>query len=60
MRITAVTVGTMGNVNPLAELGAEMTRRGRDFRILTQEGFQPLIKGKGVQYLHLDGDKEYI
>lgn len=60
VRITAVAVGTRGDVNPLVELGAEMIRRGHDFRILTQEGFRPLIEGKGVKYLHLDGDTDHI
>lgn len=39
MRITAVAVGTRGDVNPLADLGEEMIRRGYDFRILAQESF---------------------
>lgn len=60
MRITAVAVGTRGDVNPLAELGQEMVRRGHDFRILAQEAFRPLIEEKGVQYLHLDGDADRV
>ena len=35
MVITAVAVGTRGDVNPLAELGEEMIKRGHEFRILT-------------------------
>ena len=46
MKITAVAVGTRGDVNPLVELGAEMIRRGHEFRILTQEAFRPLIEKK--------------
>lgn len=60
MKITAVAVGTRGDVNPLVDLGAEMMRRGHDFRILTQEGFRPLVEGKGVKFLHLDGDADHI
>lgn len=60
MKITAVAVGTRGDVNPLVELGAEMIRRGHEFRILTQEAFRPLIEKKGVTYLHLDGDAEHV
>ena len=60
MRITAVAVGTRGDVNPLVELGAEMIRRGHEFRILTQEAFRPLIESKGVTYLHLDGDADHV
>ena len=60
MKITAVAVGTRGDVNPLVELGAEMNRRGHTFRILAQEQFRPLIESKGVTYLHLDGDADHV
>ena len=60
MKITAVAVGTRGDVNPLVELGAEMIRRGHDFRILAQEEFRPLIEKKQVTYLHLDGDAGHV
>ena len=60
MKITAVAVGTRGDVNPLVELGAEMIKRGHTFRILAQESFRPLIEKKGVTYLHLDGDAEHV
>lgn len=56
MRITAVAVGTRGDVNPLVELGSEMVQKGHEFRILAQEEFRPLIEKKNVTYLHLDGD----
>ncbi len=60
MRITAVAVGTRGDVNPLAELGSEMVKRGHDFRILAQEDFRSLIEKKNVTYLHLDGDADHV
>lgn len=60
MKITAVAVGTRGDVNPLVELGVEMIKRGHDFRILTTENFRPLIEKKGVTYLHLDGDGDHV
>lgn len=60
MKITAVAVGTRGDVNPLVELGVEMNKRGHEFRILAQEQFRPLIEGKGVTYLHLDGDADHV
>ncbi|MBQ3664932.1 MAG: glycosyltransferase [Lachnospiraceae bacterium] len=46
MVITAVAVGTGGDVNPLAELGEEMIKRGHEFRILTSEAFCSLIENK--------------
>ncbi len=42
MIITAVAVGTRGDVNPLVELGEEMIKRGHEFRILTHEAFKTL------------------
>lgn len=30
MKITAVAVGTRGDVNPLVELGSEMVKRGHE------------------------------
>ncbi len=60
MRITAVAVGTRGDVNPLVELGSEMVKKGHDFRILAMEEFRPLIEKKNVTYLHLDGDADHV
>ncbi len=60
MVITAVAAGTRGDVNPLAELGWEMIRRGHEFRILTSEAFRPLIESKGVTYLRLDTDADHV
>ena len=56
MIITAVAVGTRGDVEPLAELGKEMIRRGHGFRILTSEAFRPFIENKGVTFIKLDTD----
>ena len=60
MVITAVAVGTRGDVNPLAELGVEMIKRGHEFRILTHEAFRTLIENKGVTYFKLDTDADHV
>ena len=60
MRVTAVAVGTRGDVNPLVELGMEMKKRGHEFRILTHEKFRLMIEEKGVTYLHLDGNADHV
>ena len=60
MIITAVAVGTRGDVNPLAELGEEMIRRGHTFRILTSEAFRSLIENKGVTFIKLDTDADHV
>lgn len=58
--ITAVAVGTRGDVAPLAELGEEMIKRGHEFRILTHEAFRPLVEAKGVIYKKLDTDADHV
>ena len=60
MIVTAVAVGTRGDVNPLAELGEEMIRRGHEFRILTSEAFRGLIESKGVTFIKLDTDADHV
>ncbi|MCR5212611.1 MAG: glycosyltransferase [Lachnospiraceae bacterium] len=60
MIVTAVAVGTRGDVNPLAELGEETIKSGHEFRILTSEAFRPLIESKGVTFLRLDTDADHV
>lgn len=60
MIITAVVVGTRGDVEPLANLGEEMVKRGHEFRILTSLKFRPLIESKGVTYLLLSTDADHV
>ena len=60
MIVTAVAVGTRGDVNPLAELGMEMIRRGHEFRILTSEAFRSLIESKGITFIKLDTDADHV
>ena len=60
MIITAVAVGTRGDVNPLAELGEEMIKRGHEFRILTSEAFRQLIENKGITFIKLDTDADHV
>ena len=60
MVITAVAVGTRGDVNPLAELGEEMIERGHEFRILTHEAFKSLVERKGITFFKLDTDADHV
>lgn len=60
MKLTAVSVGTRGDVEPLIELGVEMIRRGHEFRVAALEKFRPLCEARHVPYIHLDGDADYF
>lgn len=60
MNLTAVSVGTRGDVEPLIELGVEMMRRGHEFRVAAMEKFRQLCEARGVPFIHLDGDADYL
>lgn len=60
MKITAVSVGTRGDIQPLMELGIEMIRRGHDFRVAGLEKFRGLAEEKRVPFIHLDGDADRV
>ena len=60
MKITAIGIGTRGDVQPLVELGVEMKRRGHDYRVASFEDFKPMIIDKGLEYIHLDGKAERL
>ena len=60
MKITAIGIGTRGDVQPLAELGVEMKKRGHDYRVASFEDFKSMIVDKGLDYIHLDGSAEKL
>lgn len=60
MKITAVSIGTRGDIEPLIELGVEMNRRGHEFRVAGMEGFRSLCESRDVPFVHLDGDADYF
>lgn len=60
MKLTAVSVGTRGDVEPLIELGVEMNRRGHEFRVAAMEKYRPLCEARCVPFIHLDGDADYF
>lgn len=39
MKLTAVSVGTRGDIEPLIELGVEMNRREHEFRVAGMKNF---------------------
>ena len=58
MKITAVAVGTRGDVNPLVELGSEMVQKGHEFRILAQEECNISSFRRGCRTCHeISGDR---
>ncbi len=55
MKITAVGIGTRGDVEPFIELGTELIQRGHAFQIATFDDFKYLARQKNVPFIHLDG-----
>ncbi|MBQ8995296.1 MAG: glycosyltransferase family 1 protein [Oscillospiraceae bacterium] len=60
MVITAVAIGTRGDVEPLVELGKEMLQRGHSFRILTHESFRPMVENGGSTFLRINVDADHV
>lgn len=60
MIITAVSIGTRGDIQPLIELGVEMIKRGHSFRVAGMEKFRGLAEEKSVPFMHLDGDADRV
>lgn len=54
MKITAVSIGTSGDVEPLIELGVQMISRGHEFRVAAMEKFRDLSESRNVPFIHLD------
>lgn len=48
MRITLLTVGTCGDVQPFVALGIGLLRAGYPVRLATESAFEPLVAEDGV------------
>lgn len=58
MRITAVTVGTRGDVQPMVALGAELSRRGHQVTLGLPPNFEGLARRIGLDMLPIGGDMQ--
>lgn len=56
MNITAVVVGSTGDVEPFIVLGKELKRRGYDYSIATFQQYKPDIEKAGLGYKLIEGD----
>lgn len=54
MNITAVVVGSTGDVEPFIVLGKELKRRGYDYSIATFQQYKPDIEKAGLGYKLID------
>lgn len=56
MRITILTVGSLGDVQPYVALGVGLQKRGHQVCIAAHAEFQSLVEGHGVDFASVAGD----
>ena len=58
MRITAITLGSYGDIMPFVILGKELINRGYEYRIATFENYKDIIDKNGMTFLRISGDAD--
>ncbi len=59
MRALLIPVGSHGDVNPFIGLGRELSRRGHEVVVATNELFEPSIRRAGLEFASLGTAAEY-
>lgn len=60
MRITIVTAGSRGDVQPYVALGLGLRRAGHDVRVATHETFRDFVAAHGLGFTPIAGDPRAI
>lgn len=60
MRITIVTAGSRGDVQPYVALGLALRRAGHDVTVATHETFRAFVTGRGLEFAAIAGDPRAI
>lgn len=60
MKITILTLGTRGDVQPYAVLGKELANRGHDVILSTAKNFKELVESYHLNFHPIDADYEQI
>ena len=60
MRITIITLGSRGDVQPYVALGLALTRSGHAVRLATHDEFEPFIHGFGLDFAPVAGNPREI
>lgn len=58
MRIVILTVGTLGDVQPLVALGLGLQQAGHHVRLATHTNFQAFVTGAGLEFFSIEGDSQ--
>ncbi|MBK7400643.1 MAG: glycosyltransferase family 1 protein [Myxococcales bacterium] len=56
MKITIVSIGTRGDVQPYVALGAALTARGHQVTLATHEEYEPFVRSHGLEFRPMRGN----
>jgi UDP:flavonoid glycosyltransferase YjiC (YdhE family) len=59
-RLTILTLGSRGDVQPYVALGAGLLRAGYDVRVVTFESFRAMVEGQGLAFHPVPGDAQAL
>jgi len=59
-RITIISLGTRGDVQPYIALGSGLQAVGHQVRVVTHENFQPMVTHYGLDYEPISGDAQAL
>ena len=60
MRITILTAGSLGDVQPYVALGVGLREAGHDVRLATHEKFRNFVQEHGLYFFSVEGDPQTI
>jgi UDP:flavonoid glycosyltransferase YjiC (YdhE family) len=60
MRIDILAIGSLGDVEPYVALGLGLQKVGHHVRIVTLDGFERFVRGRGLDHLSILGSREEI
>ncbi|MBA4701052.1 MAG: glycosyltransferase family 1 protein [Ruminococcus sp.] len=58
MKITAITLGSYGDIMPFILLGEELVKRGYEYRLATFENYRDIVEKRGLVFSKISGDSE--
>lgn len=58
MKITAITLGSYGDIMPFILLGEELVKRGHEYRLATFENYRDIVEKRGLVFSKISGDSE--
>lgn len=58
MKITAVTLGSYGDIFPFVLLGEELIKRGYEYKLATFENYREMVEKRGIVFSKIAGDAD--